>query len=59
MKSITSSFKTEIPLTNNYVMNNLVRKTFGTDKSVIDCPFLKEQMCKQMNKNIAEWAKLL
>ena len=59
MKNITSPFKTEIPLTNDYVMNNLVRKTFGTDKNVIDRPFLKEQMCKQMNKNIAEWAKLL
>ena len=59
MKNITSPFKSEIPLTNDNVMNNLVRKTFGTDKSVIDRPFLKEQMCKQMNENIAEWAKLL
>ena len=57
--NITAPFKSEIPLTNNYVMNNFVKKTFGTDKSVIDRPFLKEQMCKQMNKNIAEWAKLL
>ena len=59
MKNITSPFKSEMPLTNDYVMNNLVKKTFGTDKDVIDRSFLKEQICKQMNENIAEWAKIL
>ena len=34
-------------------------KEFGTDKDVIDRSFLKEQICKQMNENIAEWAKIL
>ena len=48
-----------MPLTNDYVMNNLVKKTFGTDKDVINRSFLKEQICKQMNENIAEWAKIL
>ena len=59
MKNITSPFKSEMPLTNDNVMNNLVKKTFGTDKDVIDRSFLKQQICKQMNENIAEWAKIL
>ena len=59
MKNITSPFKSEMPLTNDYVMNSLVKKTFGTDKDVIDRSFLKEQICKQMKENIAEWAKIL
>ena len=55
MKNIISPFKSQTPLVNDHVMSYIVKKTFGTDGKVIDHPFLKKQICKQMNENIAEW----
>ena len=55
MKNITSPFKLQTPLVNDHVMSFIVKKNFGIDEKVIDRPFLKRQICKQMNENIAEW----
>ena len=43
---------------NDQVMSYILKKNFGVDGKVIDRPFLKEQICRQMNENIAEWAEL-
>ena len=55
MKNITTPFKSPTPLVNDHVMSYVVKKTFGFDGKVIDHPFLKKQICRQMNENIAEW----
>ena len=55
MKNITTPFKSQTPLVNDHVMSYIVKKTFGVDGKVIDRPFLKKQICRQMNENIAEW----
>ena len=55
MKNITTPFKSPTPLVNDHIMNYIGKETFGVDGKVIDCPFLKEQICRQMNENIAEW----
>ena len=54
-ENITSPFKSQTPLVNNHIMSYIVKKVFGIDGKVIDRPFLKKQICKQMNENIAEW----
>ena len=56
MKNITTPFKSQTPLVNDHVMSYILKKNFGVDGKVIDRPFLKEQICRQMNENIAEWA---
>ena len=55
MKNIISPLKSQTPLVNDHVMSYIVKKAFGTDGKVIDRPFLKKQICRQMNENIAEW----
>ena len=55
MKNITTPFKYQTPLVNDHVMSYIVKKTFGVDGKVIDRPFLKKQICRQMNENIIEW----
>ena len=55
LKNIVSPFRKGTPLVNDYVMNHLIKTKFGTDKKVIDRPFLKQQICKAMEQNIAEW----
>ena len=55
MKNITTPFKSPTPLVNDQVMSYIVKKTFGVNGKVIDHPFLKKQICRQMNENIAEW----
>ena len=55
MKNITTPFKSPTPLVNAHGMSYIVKKTFGVDGKVIDCPFLKKQIYRQMNENIAEW----
>ena len=55
MKNITTPFKSPTPLVNDHVMSYILKKNFGVDGKVIDRPFLKEQICRQMNENIAEW----
>ena len=55
LKNIISPFRKGTPLINDYVMNHLIKTKFGTDKKVIDRPFLKQQICKAMEQNIAEW----
>ena len=55
MKNITTPFKSPRPLVNDHIMSYIVKETFGVNRKVIDRPFLKEQICRQMNENIAEW----
>ena len=56
MKNITTPFKSPTPLVNDHVMSYILKENFGVNGKVIDRPFLKEQICRQMNENIAEWA---
>ena len=55
MKNITSPFKSQTPLVNDHVMSYIVKKMFGINEKVTDRHFLKKQICRQMNENIAEW----
>ena len=54
MRNITASFKKQTLLFNNHVMNHLTEKKFQIEKKVIDRPFLKKQICREMAQNIAE-----
>jgi len=56
MKNITRPFNVKTPLVNDYVMNHLIRKQFRLHRKVIDEPFLKEQICREMRVNLAEWS---
>lgn len=58
LRNIISPFRKATPLVNDHVMNYLVGKKFGTRKKVIDRPFLKQQMCKAMEENLADWPSL-
>ena len=55
MRNITAPFKKQTLLLNNHVMNHLIKKKFRIEKKVIDRPFLKKQICREMAQNIAEW----
>ena len=54
MENITTPFKSQTPLVNDHIMSYIVKKTFGINEKVIDRPFLKKQICRQMKENIAE-----
>ena len=54
MRNITTPFKKQT-LLNDHVMNHLIKKKFQIEKKVIDRPFLKKQICREMAQNIAEW----
>ena len=55
MNSITCPFKAKTRLLNDHVMNNLITKRFELRGKVTDRPFLREQMCREMAQNLAEW----
>ena len=55
MSGITHPFKAETRLLNDHVMNHLITKRFKLRGKVIDRPFLKEQICREMAQNLAEW----
>ena len=52
LKEITATFKAEKPLINDYVVNYVVEKRFKTGQDVLDRKFLKNQICKQMRKDL-------
>ena len=55
MRNITGPFKKQTLLLNDHVMNHLIKKKFQIEKNVIDRPFLKKQICREMAQNIAQW----
>ena len=54
MRNITAPFKKQTLLLNNHMMNHLIKKKFRIEKKVIDRPFLKKQIWREMAQNIAE-----
>ena len=55
LASISQPFKSEHRLLNDHVMNHLIQKRFRLRGKVINKPFLKEQICREMAQNLAEW----
>ena len=55
MRNITAPFKKQTLLLNDHMMNHFIKKKFQIEKKVIDRPFLKKQIRREMAQNIAEW----